>query len=417
MTQDKKCGKRIVVKYGGSSLANHQLVSKAAQAVAEVVTRGVQTAVVVSAIGKTTNMLLKTARNSSNGHIGRKELDDILAMGERTAIRIFAAALNGNGVTSHYFDPLEAQWPIVTDDAFSNANPLLDECRKRIKEHVLPLMEHNIIPVIAGFVGKTLDGKITTLGRGGSDTTALILADALDVDEAVLVTNAEGIMSADPDIVSTPKTLPQIDVDTLTGIADSGAKFIHRKALRYKNPAIDVKVVSNNHDLTSPGTVLTGALSTYLDVILAHPSPTMSITVVGRGISKEPDIVLELARTVKSHAPLLGLSLNYDSIILYVSQDEPGTRRLLEEIHQIVLKHEATIAMSVHQHLAFLKVKGVGLEETPGVIGKITETLRQNDLNIFGILTITSSILLFVDWANKDTTQELVRTALRGKTV
>ncbi len=300
-------------------------------------------------------------------------------------------------------------------DTFSNANPLLDECRKRIKDHVLPLMKHSIVPVIAGFVGKTIDGKITTLGRGGSDTTALILADALDADETVLVTNAEGIMSANPDIVSTPRTLPRIDVDTLTGIADSGAKFIHRKALRYKKPAIDVKVVRNNHALTSPGTLLTGALSTYLDVILAHPLPTISITVVGRGISEEPEIVMELATTVKSHASLLGLSLNYDSIILYVSQDEPGIRLLLEAVHQIVLKHEATIAMSVHQHLAFLKVKGVGLEETPGVIGKITETLRQNDLNIFGILTITSSILLFVDWVNKDTVQQLVKTALRGE--
>jgi aspartate kinase len=416
MKQDRECRRRIVVKYGGTSLANHKLLSKAAQAVAQEVAKGVQTAVVVSAIGKTTNTLLKTARNSSNGHVGKKELDDILAMGERTAIRIFAAALNGNGVTSHYFDPLDAQWPIVTDDAFSNAHPLLDECRKRIKEHVLPLMQHNTIPVIAGFVGKTLDGKITTLGRGGSDTTALILADALDADEAILVTNADGIMSADPNIVAAPRTLPQIDVDTLTGIADSGTKFIHRKALRYKNPAIDVKVVSNNHGLTSSGTLLTGALSTYLDVILAHPAPTMSITVVGRGISKEPEIVLELARTVKSHASLLGLSLNYDSIILYVSQDEPEIRRLLEDIHHVVLKHEATIAMSVHQRLAFLKVKGMGLEETPGVIGKITETLRQNDLNIFGILTITSSILLFVDWVEKDTVQELIRNALRRET-
>jgi aspartate kinase len=416
MKHDRECRKRIVVKYGGTSLANHKLVSKAAQAVAQEVAKGVQTAVVVSAIGKTTSMLLKTARNSSNGHVGRKELDDILAMGERTAIRIFAAALNGNGVTSHYFDPLDARWPIVTDDAFSNAHPLLDECRKRIKEHILPLMQHNTIPVVAGFVGKTLDGKITTLGRGGSDTTALILADALDADEAVLVTDADGIMSADPDIVDAPRTLPQIDVNTLTGIADSGAKFIHRKALRYKNPTIDVKVVSNNHGLTASGTLLTGALSTYLDVILAHPSPAMSITVVGRGISKQPEIMLELARTVTSHAPLLGLSLNYDSIILYVSQNEPEIRRLLEAIHRVVLKHEATVAMSVHERLAFLKIKGVGLEETPGIIGRITETLRQNELNIFGILTITSSILVFVDWAKKDTVQELIRNALRETT-
>src|SRR3972149_6956482 len=174
------CCKKIVVKFGGSSLADHERLSKAVAAVVSEAKRGARIAVVVSAMGKTTDLLMSTAKNTSNGKLEKRELDDILSMGERTSVRIFAAALRTNGVKSRYFDPLDDDWPIITDAAFSNANPLLEECEKRIREYVLPIMETGVVPVIAGFVGRTVDGKVTTLGRGGSDTTAFILAEALN---------------------------------------------------------------------------------------------------------------------------------------------------------------------------------------------------------------------------------------------
>ncbi len=122
-------------------------------------------------------------------------------------------------------------------------------------------MEKGIIPVVAGFLGKTKDGKITTLGRGGSDTTAFILAEALNADEIVLVTDADGILSGDPKIVSNPERLKKIDVNTLVGLADSGAKFIHSKALKYKPKNINVRVINHSHgNLSKEGTVITGAL-------------------------------------------------------------------------------------------------------------------------------------------------------------
>ncbi|MCW4051783.1 MAG: aspartate kinase [Candidatus Bathyarchaeota archaeon] len=407
----RRC-RRIVVKFGGSSLSSHSLLSKAAAKVAKEAAKGTQIAVVVSALGKTTDKLLHTTRNSSNGKIEKKELDDILAMGERTSVRIFAAALRSNGVQSRYFDPWDQDWPILTDDSFSNANPLLERCEASVKQHVIPLLESGVIPVIAGFVGKTLDQRITTLGRGGSDATAFILANALKANEVILVTNVDGIMSADPRIVNNPERLSRIDVDTLIGLADSGTKFIHRRALRYKKSSMNVKLVNHSGDLDTAGTLITGALSTYLDVILASQQPAISITIVGHRISEKPEIVLELAKTIKSHASLLGLSLNFDSMILYASENRYH-RSLLEDIHEIVRKNKETISMSVKRRLAFLKVKGVGLEQTPGVIGGISETLRMNNINIFGILTITSSILLFVDWNKKKVVQELIRTSLR----
>jgi len=410
----EKNRKRIVVKFGGSSLADHERILRAVTAVAEEAKKGTQIAVIVSAMGKTTDTLFNAAKSSSNGRLHKKDLDEILAMGERTSIRIIAAALKAQGVNSRYVDPHDPEWPIITDDVFSDANPILDTCYERARQNVLPLVEKGVVPVIAGFVGRTKDNKVTTLGRGGSDTTAFILAKALEADELIMVTDAEGIMSADPKIIGNPKRLPEIDVNTLVGLADSGTKFIHRKALRYKDASVRVRVIKHSHgDLNAEGTVIKGALSTELDVALANPSPAMSITVVGKGVAEQPQVIKELTETVKNHAELLGLSVNYDSMILYASENS-NSNLLLEKVHEVILKHEETLAMSVRKQLAFLKIKGVDLEKTPGLTGRIAEALRLNAVNIFGLMTITSSIMLFVNWNEREKVIKLVRNALKG---
>jgi aspartate kinase len=405
--------RKIVVKFGGSSLADHEKLAKAVNAVAKEAKKGTRITVVVSAMGKTTDILMNTMKNTANGKLQKHELDDILAMGERTSVRVFAAALRTNGVQSCYIDPLDDRWPIITDASFSNANPILNECTKRIQKHILPIVENGTVPVIAGFIGRTTDGKITTLGRGGSDTTAFILAEALHADEVALVTDADGIMSGDPKIVTNPKTLPAINVTTLVGLADSGAKFIHSKALKYKPQSIPVKVINHaNGDLSQKGTLITGALATELDAEIAHNSPVAEITIVGNKVSEKPGIIQDIMKTAAEQTQLLGMSINENSAILYVSQQK-NTDKLINQIHNITLNNQETIAMAVKKDLAFLKTSGVGLEETHGLIGKISENLRANEINIYGILTITSSILLFVEWSQREKALQLIKRSLR----
>jgi aspartate kinase len=408
-------GKKIVVKFGGSSLADHERLSKAAASVVNEAKRGTRIAVVVSAMGKTTEVLMSTAKNTSNGKLQKHELDDILSMGERTSVRIFSAALRNSGVESRYFDPYDNDWPIVTDASFSNANPLLEECKARIRQNVLPIVEKGTVPVIAGFVGRTMDGKVTTLGRGGSDTTAFILAEALGADEIVLVTDADGIMSGDPKVVSTPRRLAEIEVNALVGLADSGAKFVHSKALKYKPQNINVRVINHSYgDLAREGTIITGALATELGVNMAYPSPVAEITVVGHHISENSWIVQELVEEAKANSTLLGMSMNTNSAILYVSE-EKTIDQLLNDVHKTVLNSPETKAMAVKKGLVFLKISGVGLEETHGIIGKLSETLSLNSINISGILTITSSILVFVDWNEREDALRLIKHALRSR--
>ncbi len=406
--------KTIVVKFGGSSLADHERLLKAVVAVVNEAKKGTRVAVVVSAMGKTTDVLMTTAKNASNGKLDKKDLDDILSMGERTSIRIFSTALRTNGAESCYFDPIDSNWPIITDSAFQNANPILKDCEKNIRECVLPIMEKGVIPVVAGFLGKTKDGKITTLGRGGSDTTAFVLAEALGADEIVLVTDADGIMSADPKLLSNVLRLKEVDVNTLVGLADSGAKFIHSKALKYKPKNINVRVINHAHgDLSEEGTLVTGGLATELDAEIAHPFPVAEITVIGNGISANPQIIQEMAEKTKRHSQLLGMSMNSNSAILYVSQ-EKNLDGLFNDVHNIVKSNKETIAMAVKKDLVFIQTSGVGLEETHGIIGKISEDLRVSGINISGILTITSSILLFMDWSEREKALKLIKNSLRS---
>jgi len=414
MSEKKECFDRcIVVKFGGSSLADESKISRAAKAVAKETAKGTRLVVVVSAMGKTTDFLMETSKRACGGSASDEELDDILSMGERTSARIFSTALKANKVKCRYLDPAEPDWPIITDRNFTNAKPILSACERLVREHVSPLLKQKTVVVIPGFIGKTEDGKITTMGRGGSDTTAFIVAKALSADQVILVTDVDGIMTADPKIIKSPQRLKDVDVNTLIGLADSGAKFIHQKALKYKDPSIEIKVI--NHalgDLESEGTIVHGALLNDIVVETACPSPAMSVTIVGNALSETPEILQQVFQRIKeAEAPILGVSINHNSLILYLPEN--GGSGLLEAMHSIVTSHKQTLVLAVRKNLAFIRVKGVELEETPGIISRIAETLFSGGINIFGIFTITSSVSVFVDLNDKEKAAELIQKSIK----
>ncbi|HXZ89508.1 MAG TPA: aspartate kinase [Candidatus Dormibacteraeota bacterium] len=409
----KQGSKTLVVKFGGSSLRDKDRLGSAASLVAREVAKGTRVVVVVSAMGTTTDQLMNLINHDSKTP-DKTDSDDVLAMGERTSVRVFATALKAQGVEAKYFDPSEPDWPIITDDNFSDANPLLELCLQKVRENVIPLLDWGAVPVIAGFVGRSTAGKVSTIGRGGSDTTAFIMAKGIGADEVVLVTDADGILSADPKLVPEARRLERIDVRTLIGLADSGTKFIHRKALRYKDPDIPVRVINNNKgDLEAEGTVITGGLSTEVEVTWEDSSQVMAITIAGKGISENPEILSEIIMEIRKHSSLDGLSENFNSLIFYVPQT--GSSSILTAVHRVIMKFGEALAMAVQPNLAFLKVKGVGLEDTPGIIGRISSHLRENSINIYGMITIASSILMFVGWDDKETALRLMKQVVRGE--
>jgi aspartate kinase len=383
-------------------------VSKAASLIAKESGKGTRLVVVVSAMGKMTDQLLNLISQDSAMSLDKTDSDDVVAMGERTSVRVFATALKAVGIEAKYFDPGEPNWPIITDDNFSDANPILELCLQRVREYVVPLLDWGAVPVIAGFVGRSIAGKVSTIGRGGSDTTAFIMAKAIGADEVILVTDADGILSADPKLVPDARKLERIDVRTLIGLADSGTKFIHRKALRYKDPDIPVRVISQErNDLEADGTIITGGISTEIEVTFEEDRQVMAVTIAGKRISDNPEILTDVIKEIRKHSTLDGLSENFNSLIFYVPQTESNS--VLAAVHNVVMRYGEAVAMAVQPNLAFLKVKGVGLEDTPGIIGRISSHLLENRINIYGMLTLASSILVFVAWDDKEVALRLMK--------
>jgi len=399
-SQSNVFSRPVVVKFGGSSLASGEKISNAVKAIVKELRKGAKIVVVVSAMGKTTDFLLNIANDAinSNDPVSNSDIDDILAMGERTSARIFSAALKASGVKCRYFDPADPDWPIITNNKPTNADPLLSECEQRINKHVMPLLREGTVAVLPGFIGKTMDGKITTMGRGGSDITALIVARALKAKQVILVTDVDGVMTADPKLVKSAKRIAEIDVNSLIGLASCGSKFLQRKALKYKDADIDVKIINHSYcDLEAEGTVIRGSLTSRI-VNLEFPEPAASITIVGKALQQSPEVLHQVIQKVRSAGvSLLGVSANSDSFIIYVPEDTLD--KILEPIHSVVLENSEVLAVAVRRNLALLKIKTAELEETPGIISRFAQALYARNINIYGIFTVASGIHVFVDMA------------------
>ncbi|MEM2686299.1 MAG: aspartate kinase, partial [Candidatus Bathyarchaeia archaeon] len=392
----------VAVKFGGKALSNGYGIRKAAEMVADAFKRGIKPIVVVSAMGNTTDELLNIIKEATDGVVSSEIVDDIVSMGERTSARILASALRSLGLESIYLDPSMEDWPIVTNSKFGNADPLIPETFKRIRSVLLPLLEKNVIPIIPGFVGKTPDGRITTLGRGGSDLTALLIGEALELKEVVLVSDVDGIMTGDPKIVESPKVLREIDAKSLIGLADSGVKFIKRKTLKYKTPETDIRIISfKNGSIDVEGTTIKGSFSNPISnsrfEIEMYGEPIAALTVVGKGISSRPEVLAEVLKSINEvDAQPVGLTTDSESIILYVPESKSVD--IAKRVHNTVLKNsDVLIAVALRRDLTLISIKGIGLEETPGILGKVTEPLGREGINIHGIFTITSTINVVVN--------------------
>jgi len=181
-----------------------------------------------------TNLVLQEGsdlcrRTSLSRELTLRARDAISSLGERLSAPLLAAALTEHGVPS---EAIEATEVLVTDDCFGGAEPLMDLTRKRCEARVLPLLQNGIVPVITGFIGATVNGELTTLGRGGSDYSATILGAAFSADEVTIWTDVDGVLTSDPRMVPGACTIPEISYREAAELAHFGAKVLHPKTLR-----------------------------------------------------------------------------------------------------------------------------------------------------------------------------------------
>ncbi|MGQ9514367.1 MAG: aspartate kinase [Thermoproteota archaeon] len=401
----------VVVKFGGASLASPSLISKAARSVVNIVKSGKRIVVVVSAMGKTTDELLSTIKAVSSDTLSPEHLDEILSMGERTSARLFSASLNSLGLKASFLDPSDPDWPIVTNNVHGMAEPIIDLCSKKIPDVIGSMLEEGITPVIPGFVGRSIEGDVTTLGRGGSDTTAFITAGMLGSPIVVLVTSVGGIMTADPKLVRSAKKHGQLSAEELAYLADSGVKFIHKSSLRYLKEGTRVKITSYlDEDLESEGTWVQGSLPAL--TIEGRPEPVTALVLAGRGVQSVHRALNCLVNfSSRGEMKLIGSIVNSNSIIAYVENGVEGD--VLERLHESFIEEETALGVAVRSDLGCVIVKGAGLSERLGILGKVSQPLASNGINIHGVLTLGSNFTVFVNRDSVGRVAELIREALQ----
>lgn len=403
-----KSGKHVVVKFGGSVLEGGAAILRAAKAIRRESSLGHKILVVASAMKGTTDKLLSTAKTISPD-ISAEATDHIITLGEEESVRLMTTALRSLGLDAVEVTPNSAYWPIVTDETFGDANPLLEECRKRTEEKIMPLLREGRIPVVCGFVGRSLSGKTTTIGRGGSDTTAVLLANCLGADELVLVKDVAGIYSADPDKVSDAKPIEGLEAEEAYILSSTGAKVLHSKVFKYKPERLRIRIVSNNGKLTEGGTVIHGKIPELQ--VESYKRPIIMITMIGN-ILENPEAITEISqRIMKKDARILSLVVDEQAVILYVDGDP---LEVLREAHNSVNPKNNLRAVTDSEGLCLISIKGGDLGATPGMIQRATAPLAAKGINIYGLLTnfTHNSISVLVKWDRATEALKSIRKAL-----
>ncbi|MDQ3054001.1 MAG: aspartate kinase [Actinomycetota bacterium] len=377
----------IVQKYGGSSVATAEHIKRVALRIVAARRRGESVVVVVSAMGDTTDDLLKQAMQITPIPPGR-ELDMLLTSGERISMALLAIAISTLGFEARSFTGSQAG--VITTATHGRAK-IIDVTPGRIQS----ALDEGSIAIVAGFQGVSQDTKdITTLGRGGSDTTAVALAAALHADVCEIYTDVDGIFTADPRIVPNAKRLEQVTYEEMLELAACGAKVLNLRCVEYaRRYDMPVRVRSSYSQL--PGTLVTGSMEdlTVEQAIIsgvAHDRSEAKITVVG-----VPDKPGEAAAIFRSVA---AAEINLDMIVQNVSAATTGRtdisftlpkddgKAALEALNRI--KDSVGFqALLYDDHIGKLSLVGAGMRSHPGVSARFFDALADSGVNIEMIST------------------------------
>jgi aspartate kinase len=317
-----------------------------------------------------------------------RTLDAISSLGERLSAPLVAGAVRELGLQSEAVDATEV---IITDGFHGGAEPLMDRTREECEVRLRPLLENGIVPVVTGFIGASTEGKLTTLGRGGSDYSATILGAAMDADEVIIWTDVDGVLTADPRLVPEARTIPVISYREAAELAFFGAKVLHPKTLKPVMQAAIPVWIRNSFAPERPGTLITPegrstgggvkALTAIQDVAL--------ISVGGPGIVGLPDVVGRTFSTtaeVRANVLLISQSSSQNDICFIVSAaDAPRTVDALRREFAQDLAHEKVEHITVDTNIAIVAVVGENMRGTPGVAGKTFNALGRENVNLIAI--------------------------------
>ena len=391
----------IVVKFGGTSVGDVERIKNAASKVAQEVRRGNKVVVVVSAMAGVTDQLIGYC-HSVTPHPNPREHDAVVATGEQISSGLMAMALEQRGLNARSWQGWQV--PLKTDS---------DHNRARISEidttKLLARLEKGEVAVLAGFQGVTEDGSISTLGRGGSDTSAVALAAALKADRCDIYTDVDGVYTADPRIVTKASKLSKISYEEMLELASLGAKVLQNRsvemALRYRMPLQVLSTFENAIGSDLPGTLVTDEDETMENnpvTGIAHFLGAAKITLAE--VTDTPGVASSI------FSPLAQAGINVGAIVQTASNDGKTTnvtftvpRGSLGRAIEIIKSEKDKIGYNdivSDSNIAKISLVGLGMRHRPGVAALMFQTLAEKGINIQLIETseINISVLIAEDY-------------------
>ncbi|MDS0220212.1 aspartate kinase [Haloarcula sp. S1AR25-5A] len=387
---------RVVAKFGGTSLGSGDRINRAADSIAAAVQQGHEVAVIASAMGNTTDELLEEINYDADS----ADRAEIVSMGERTSVRMLKGALAARGIEAVFLEPGSEDWPIITDE-YGEVD--VEETQKRA--HALAGQLKDVVPVITGFLAEDHQGNVTTLGRGGSDTSAVMMGDYMDADEVVIVTDVEGVMTGDPRVVEGARNVGKISVDELRSLSFRGAEVVAPSALSYKTDDLGVRVVHYQHgDLLSGGTSIEGEFQNLIDL---QEQPIACVTVAGRAIRNSPGILADLASAIADEEiNIEANSSGMDSLTFYVDEDDAEQAEAL--LHDRIVDDETLSSVTVEDEIAVIRVTG-GDPSQSALAHQVVEPLADAHIHLYDVITSATSVSVFVPWADREQALSIVQ--------
>lgn len=377
--------KTIVMKFGGSSVATIEKIENVCNKIIKAKKKIGNVVVTVSAMGKTTDQLIELSRGiTSNG--SRREMDVLLSTGEQVSIAMVAMALQEKGYKSISLTGIQAG--ILTDSVHAEAKIIKINASKILKE----LKEDNIV-IVAGFQGMDKEGNITTLGRGGSDTTAVAVAAALNADYCEIFTDVEGVYTTDPNIDDSAKKIEALSYDEMLELASSGAKVLHLRAVEFaKKYDVVINLRSSFND--NEGTWIMKDLSDKdkmekpVVTGVTHDNNQVKVSVFG--LKDIPGIASKLFGFLAKQ------DINVDLIVQNVSEENIATISFTIKNEDLAITRKTMENLKGHieytrfdidEDVAKVSIIGSGMQSHPGVASKMFELLAEADINIEMIST------------------------------
>lgn len=390
---------RLVVKFGGTSLATGERIDRAADSIANVVNEGHELVIVASAMGSQTDDLLEEISFEAT----EEDRAEIVSMGERTSVRMLKAALSARDIPAEFIEPGHPDWPIVVDDHAEIDIESTTDRSDRLGNRL-----NTTVPVITGFLAEGPDGRVTTLGRGGSDTTAVMLGHYLNADEVVIVTDVEGVMTGDPHAVEGARNVGEITVDELRNLSFRGAEVIAPSALAYKTDALGMRVIHYQHDdLLRGGTDIVGEFKSLIDM---REQPLACVTVAGRAVRNQPGVLAELASAMGSaDINIDAVSSGLDSITFYIDDDEGKKAEVV--LHDTIIESEILSSCTVESSIAVIRVTSGELPDQSGIVRDLLTPLAEAHIELHDVITSATTVAIFVDYDRGEEALELIQSS------